>query len=157
MKKMGLLLSAMLVLFLSACDVKNTPIPLQDSPLIGIWEGHAERVKDDLIQIDRMYLEFTEEGYVAFQRVNCWAYEKDQPRLWKTKNFHIDFMPIIKINMEKITAQWMPLTPKLEFSLDAWPAAVDGVMRMTVDGLELQLTDTPSDRSAWGCAESVAH
>ena len=118
---------------------------------MGVWEAHVERVQDGMLQVDRMYLEFTEEGYVAFQRVNCWAYVKDQPRLWKSKDFHIDFMPIIKLNQEKVKAQWMPLTPKLEFSLDAWPAEIDGATRMTVDGMELQLTDSPSDRSAWHC------
>ena len=143
-------------LLVSGCDVKNTPIPLKDSPLAGIWEGSQQRVKNGVLQVDRMYLEFTEEGYVAFQRVSCWADADDQPRLWKTKDFKIDFMPVIKLNQKKAKAQWMPFTPKVEFSLDAWPETQDGLTQMTVDGMVLDLVEVASDRSEWQCEKMVA-
>ena len=149
-----------LVLFsatlLTGCDVQNTPIPLTDSPLVGVWEGSEQRIKNGVLQVDKMYLEFTEQGYVAFQRVNCWAYAAESPRLWKTKNFQIDFMPVIKLNQKKAKAQWMPFTPKVEFSLDAWPETKDGLTQMKVDGMTLDLVEAASDRSEWECEQMVA-
>lgn len=135
----------------TGCDVKNTPIPLKDSPLVGVWEGDQQRVKNGVIQYDRMYLEFTEQGYVAFHRVNCWANQQDNPRLWKVKDFKIDFMPVIKLTQEKVKAQWMPFTPKVEFSLETWPETINEKQQMTVDGMTLTLTAQASNRADWHC------
>ena len=122
---------------------------------MGIWEGGRQVKKDQVIQIDRMYLEFTEEGYVAFHRVNCWANASEEPKLWKVKDFSIDFMPVIKLNQEKAKAQWMPFTPKVEFSLDQWPEASGDNVKMVVDGMALVQVETASDRAQWDCENLV--
>ena len=141
---------------LAGCDVKNTPIPFQDNPLVGVWEAEKREQQNGLLQIQRMYVEFTEEGYVAFQRVNCWAElasnESVNNKLqWHMKDFKIDFMPVIKLTKVKVKAQWMPLTPKIEMKLDSWPEEKDGQRKMTIDCMELVAVDTPTDRNLWAC------
>ncbi|MCG8315047.1 MAG: hypothetical protein MI976_17710 [Pseudomonadales bacterium] len=131
--------------------MKNTPIPLRDSPLVGVWEAIIEKQENDLIQLQNMYIELTDEGYVAFHRVDCWKSLVGDASVWHTKDFKIDFMPVIKLNQEKLKAQWMPLTPKLEFSLDKWPQEINGRQQMTVDGIVLYRVPEASDRSQWHC------
>lgn len=142
-------------LTLAGCDVKNEPIPLTDSPLIGVWEGQKETKNKGLIQIQKMYLELKEPGYVALHQVNCWAEKNSEPLIWKVKDFQIDFMPIIKLTQKKIKAQWMPFTPKIELRLDRWPETENGVATMVVDGVTLQRVATPSDRSRWLCEDML--
>ncbi|MCG8668439.1 MAG: hypothetical protein MI867_03430, partial [Pseudomonadales bacterium] len=108
----GSFLSAFLAsILLVGCDVKNTPIPFQDNPLVGVWEAEKREQKNGLLQIQRMYVEFTEQGYVAFQRVNCWAefdakQQENKKLQWHMKDFKIDFMPVIKLTKVKVKAQW---------------------------------------------------
>ncbi|MDX1692562.1 MAG: hypothetical protein R3208_02280 [Ketobacteraceae bacterium] len=156
MKTFLWLITLLPALLVTGCDVKNTPIPLQDSPLVGIWEGSKEVRKDRIIQRDRMYLEFTEAGYVAFHRVNCWADATAPEKVWKMKNFSIDFMPVIKLNQKKAKAQWMPFTPKVELSLDQWPEDADGSREMVVDGMRLVQVPEASERAGWTCDNMAA-
>lgn len=141
---------------LSGCDVKNTPIPLQDSPLVGVWEANRRVQKDSILQVERMYLEFTEQGYVAFHRINCWAELDNGPKVWKMKDFNIDFMPVIKLTQKKIKAQWMPFTPKVELSIDRWPEEINGVQQMQVDGMVLTAKEQASDHAEWACQKLAA-
>lgn len=141
----------LIVAVITGCDVKNDPLPLKDSPLVGIWEAEKRFEDQGLLQVQRMYVEFTDEGYVAFQRVNCWTETTKDSRQWTMKSFHIDFMPVIKLTKVKLKAQWMPFTPKVEMKLDSWPVEKDGVMTMSIDGMELVAKDKASDRAQWVC------
>ena len=153
---MLIVLTGVIAVFSVGCDVKNTPIPLRDSPLVGVWEAVVKKQENDLVQLQNMYLEFTDEGYVAFHRVDCWKGVGVASSVWHSKDFKIDFMPVIKLNQEKLKAQWMPLTPKLEFSLDSWPAEINGQRQMTVDGMILRQVPVASDRSRWHCDAMIA-
>ena len=126
---------------------------MQDSELVGVWEGTHQVEKDNTVSLDRMYVEFTAEGYVAFHRVSCWADAGDAPDVWKVKNFNIDFMPVIKLNQEKAKAQWMPFTPTIELSLDQWPEQTSQGREMVVDGMRLTQVKQASDRTQWTCEQ----
>ncbi len=142
--------------FIAGCDVKNEPFPLTDLPLVGIWEAEQRIEENGLLEVQRMYVEFTEEGYIAFHRVNCWTELGSETHQWKMKNFAIDFMPITKLTKVKIKAQWMPLTPTLEMKIDSWPEQKNGVTTMSIDGMELIAKPEASDRSQWQC-ETMAN
>ena len=151
LKNLTVLPILLIVAAMAGCDVKNEPLPLKGSPLVGIWEAEKRFEEQGLLQVQRMYVEFTDEGYVAFQRVNCWTETAKESRQWTMKNFHIDFMPVIKLTKVKLKAQWMPFTPKVEMKLDSWPVDKEGVTTMTIDGMELVAKDKASDRSQWIC------
>lgn len=143
-------------LLLTGCDVKNEPLPLNDSPLVGVWEAEVHQETDDLKQFQKMYVEFTEAGYVALHRMNCWKKANAPTQVWQMKDFKIDFMPVIKLTKVKIKAQWMPFTPKIEMKLDSWPTEDNGVTKMSIDGIELVAMPQASDRTQWSCDQAAA-
>lgn len=140
---------------ITGCDVKNDPLPLTDSPLVGVWEAEVNQESEGLTQFQKMYVEFTESGYVALHRMNCWKRFDGPSQVWQKKDFSIDFMPVIKLTKVKVKAQWMPLTPKIEMKLDKWPSEENGVTKITIDGIELVSMPQASDRSQWSCDQAT--
>ena len=147
-----LVVSILLVVFISGCAFKNTPTPLGDSELVGQWLHESEENIDGGRVVTRMALGITQEGYITYHFMSCFS-SKDEAK--KNKTLHLLNMPIIRVTTTKIKAQTFPLTPKWEFKINEWPSQKNNQWQMTVDNILLVKVDVGEDMGvkidSWYC------
>ena len=107
MRSSRFLVPILLLIFLAACGIE---VPLTQSAYVGRWEA------------DGMFLLITRDGSVAYRRWRKGASTKIQAPL---KAFHGDDF---EVGIGPMTTTFKVSSP---------PREVDGVWRMTVDGVEL--------------------
>ncbi|MBV1922027.1 MAG: hypothetical protein KUG73_15220 [Pseudomonadales bacterium] len=147
-----LVVSILLVVFISGCAFKNNPTPLGDSELVGQWLHESEENLDGDRRITRMALDVTQEGYITYHFMSCFS-SKDETR--KNKTLHLLNMPMIRVTTTKIKAQTFPLTPKWEFKINEWPSQKNSQWQMTVDNILLDKVNGSVNLGAtidgWSC------
>ena len=129
-----LLLGSLLLVLLAGCEkLKNSPVDVSHTPLVGRWYGEQISELGDARIHDQLYLQLKADGYVDYHYLSC---EFMPGQLVQEKRLDLLHMPVIRLNTVKMVVQNYPLTPKFELTLGAWPDENAG--QWVVDNIALQ-------------------
>lgn len=137
--------------FLTAgCEkLKNTPVDVSETPLIGYWFGEQRAEVNGVQTHDRLFLHVRDDGYATYTFLAC---EKFADGRSSSKQLALPYMPVIRLTSVKMVVQTFPLLPKFEFTLGKWPDQNEGVW--VVDGIPLHgisESERP-DTEQWRCS-----
>lgn len=147
------LISGVCCLFplLAGCEqLKNTPVAMDGSPLVGSWYGETTGQSTDVRLRDRLLIQVSTQGYVNYHYLGC-ELQAGQPV--REKRLDLLELPITRLNTVKMELQSFPLTPKFQLTLGSWPDQADGVW--TVDSVALRAIepDQAPLPATWDCAD----
>ena len=144
------LLALMAALALTGgCEkLKNTPVDVSQTPLIGYWFGEQRADVNGVQTHDRLFLHVRDDGHAAYTFVTC---ENSADGRNSAKRLALDYMPVIRLTSVKMVVQTFPLTPKFEFTLGQWPDQNEG--EWVVDGIPLHVISERErpDTKEWRC------
>lgn len=138
------------LLFLSGCDVKNTPVDVTLWPLVGAWQGERVFNRGGFEHHQKMFFVVNSDGELDFRRLNCWRPENDVKARWVQKHMELRNMPIIRITAKKIVAQWMPFSTKLQFTVNSW-ADSTSTRPLSIDDMVLKKAEDLNFEAPWQC------
>lgn len=135
--------------WLGGCEkMKNTPVSVVNTPLVGDWYGEQRSQGGDSFAHDQLLVRLQDDGYVSYHFLSC-EFGLGQPL--QEKRLDLKQMPITRLNTVKMVLQSYPLTPKFELTLGTWPDESEGVWQ--VDNIDLRRVDStelPAPEQ-WSC------
>lgn len=143
-----LLVVSVVLALLSGCALKNNPVPLGDSELVGYWFHEGIEAVDGGQLHTRMAVDIKMSGYISYHFISCFSKGKSKSQ---SKMLDLGDVPIIRVTTKKIKAQTFPLTPKWEFQIGMWPREENGKWLMELDKRELTKLKNSVDTSRWVC------
>ena len=151
---MRMLLVLLLVLpVLGGCEkMKNSPVSVANTPLIGDWYGERQLQDHEVTATDRLLVQVQADGYVSYHFLSC---ESGGVSPEREKRLDLKQMPITRLNTVKMVLQSYPLTPKFELTLGAWPDQDNGIWQ--VDEIPLKKVDSSQlpQPAEWACAATT--
>lgn len=136
--------------FVAGCEkLKNTPVDVSQTPLIGYWFGEQRADVNGVQTHDRLFLHVRDDGYATYTFLAC---EKSADGRSSSKQLALPYMPVIRLTSVKMVVQTFPLLPKFEFTLGKWPDQNEGVW--VVDGIPLRGISERErpDTEQWRCS-----
>ncbi len=124
-------------LLLAGCEkMKNSPVEVVQTPLVGSWYGEQLQEVGDGRVHDQLFIQVKPDGYVDYHFLSC---ELIPGRPLQEKRLDLQHMPVIRLNTVKMVLQNYPLTPKFELTLGPWPDENGG--QWVVDDIALRAAE----------------